>query len=165
MNERNRGLGAGAALLGLQRQKWPGPKDHDRFFGAIEWGPDGEPTERWERRSLLRLPTPFTLRLGWAPEKTARSFRCSRQVRHSLARILSAIWEHYGRDGATVTAAEVDLFWGCYFRADGAEEGELTAHARGAAIRIGRRLPEFVTGVFEAEGWAVGNGGLFVASA
>ncbi len=162
---KSRGLDpAGAAALSLKWQKWPEPRDFDRFFGAIEWGADGEPTERWERRSLIRLPMPFTLRLGWAPERTARSFRCARPVRHSVARIFSAIWEHYGRDPAAVTAAEVDLFWGCYFPSDGVKEGQLTAYGRGAAIRLGRKLPEFVMAVFVAEGWREWNG-VFVASA
>ncbi len=153
-------------LLGLKRNRWPQPEEHERFYGAIEWGIDGEPTERWERRTLLRMPSPFTLRLGWAPEKTTRAFRCSRQVRHSLARILSAIWEHYGHDGAAITAEGMDLFWGCYRPADGAtEDGHLTLHAWGAAIQIGGpKTPDFVAQVFDAEGWEVSEGGIFTAT-
>ena len=147
-------------LDGLHMNQWPRPNQLDQFFGKIDYHNNGTPCLRWEARSLVDIGTPFTLRLAWQTSMTTRKIRCARAVRASLGRILSAIWNAYGRDELAVRANNINLFWGCYVPAEGAlRAGGLSLHSRGAAIRIGpKETPQVIRDAFEAEGWVMNKG-------
>jgi hypothetical protein len=144
---------------------WPKGSDLERFYGKIEFGYEGDPTDRWEARALQHLPLPFSLRLAWRPEQSIRRIRVNRNCLRSLSRVFDAIHKMREEFGPALLP-DVDIFGGCYIPLSRAAFGVLGPHSYGSAIRVGNgELPRKVTAAFETEGWkAIGsNTGTFAA--
>jgi hypothetical protein len=152
---------------------WPRPDRAalDAFYGVHELSSEGKPTARWEATQLVSIVAPYPLRLSWQIGTTVHRLRCHRKVADSLKRILTAIWEACGRNLATVQAARLDLFGGCYEYRRARGGSALSLHAWGAAIDIDPErnglgvewrdgagmLPRFVIDIFRSEGWTWGG--------
>lgn len=135
----------------FQARRWPKAESLENFFGKVEINRDGEPSDRWEARSLQRFGVSFSLRMLCRPDTSIQAFRCHRQVTHSLHRVFGAI--------ARIPAEErrakgIDLFGGCYLPLH-TIGNSLSLHAYGAAVRLGegKDAVKAIEGFFEAEGW------------
>jgi D-alanyl-D-alanine carboxypeptidase len=150
---------------------WPKESDAAVFYGAIELGADGLPTERWERSRLTTFTTPFELRLSWQPETRVRRIRCAQAVAADLVAIFEEIFELFDNDAEQVAAARMDLYGGCYnFRRKRGLAG-LSMHAYGAAVDLDPEnnplgkawrakagmIPIEVVKIFEGHGWLWGG--------
>lgn len=78
---------------------WPKLKDCGRFFGRIEFGPDGMITSRWTRRIETYVRLPFVMRAAWNPELVVSRIACHRAVARSLDDIFRAIQEKGAHEG------------------------------------------------------------------
>lgn len=150
---------------------YPKESDMPAYFGRIETGADGLPTERWERERLTTISTPYPLRLSWDTDTKVSRVRCALAVASDLQSIFEEIWNHYDRDLDKVQFARMDLYGGCFnFRRKRGLAG-LSTHAYGAAIDLdpdrnglgvewkkGKgMMPEEVVAIFEAHGWTWGG--------
>lgn len=149
---------------------WPRQAGVPAFFGAIELGPDGLPTERWQARALTTLPLPYPMRLSWETQTTVRKITCHRAVASSLRDCLAGILAHYGSLEA-VQAAGMDLYGGCYNFRPMRGSHVLSMHSYGIAIDLdpehnpmGRKwcdgkgmMPLEVVKIFEGAGWTWGG--------
>lgn len=152
-------------------KKWPKESEVDSFFGRLELGPDGLPTERWKHGNLTIARVPFHLRMPWDHGITIRSFQCHKAVRVSIETIYDKIWNHYGRDLKAIREARVDIFGGCYSFRRNAGGAKLSMHCWGAAVDIdpernptGEKwkpntgmMPEAVVDIFNEFGWEWGG--------
>ncbi len=146
--------------------KFPPEAAMERHFSTIEISNCGRPTERWEARALLRIGSPFGMRLRWSPHLVVHRLYCSRLVAKSLSCVLAAIWASYDRDIEALRNEAGDLFGGCYIPLSGSKHGRLTPHAYGAAICLGGRTPSTrVVRAFEQNGWQQREPGQFAAFA
>lgn len=157
-------------LLASPTPAWPRQAEVAHFFGAIELGPDGTPTERWQARALVSLNLPYRMRLSWQTETSVRRITCHRAVAASLRGCLAAILEHYGSLTA-VQEAGLDLYGGCYNFRPMRGSHTLSMHAYGIAIdldpehnRLGAKwgpekgmMPMAVVEIFERAGWTWGG--------
>lgn len=155
----------------MSANPWPAQKDVGNFFGAIELGQDGRPTERWESRTLTVVSTPFPLRLSWETQTTVRRIRCHRGVAPDLTRILDEILQLYKGDLEAIKAARMDLYGGCYEFRRARGLAQLSMHSYGVAIDLDPErnglgvkwekgkgmMPEEVIEIFEAHGWTWGG--------
>ena len=148
---------------------WPEPNALASFFGRIELGPDGCPTDRWESTHLTQITLPYPMRLAWETEAVVRRITCHREVAASLSRVFTKILAHYGGSPEAVRAAGMDLYGGCYNYRPVRGSNSLSLHAYGAAIDLdpdhnamntkgGKGvMPQAVIDLFKAEGWAWGG--------
>lgn len=132
------------------------------FYGKLQLGPDGRPTQGWETSFLNQISTPYRLKLAWNQTITINKLTCHREVTPSLHRILGEILTYFETPEA-VSEAKYDVFAGCYEFRSACASHKLSMHAYGAAILLGplhspRYQPnehdKAVAGIFEAEGWA-----------
>lgn len=131
----------------IHANHWPKITDLDRFFSKIEYGHEGEPTDRWEARALQHMSLPFTMKLGIRQEQTLRRFRVNRNCRASLARIFTGIEKLRTMFGPEIHE-DTDIFWGCYL------PGVAGPHSFGASIKMGsERFPDEIVALFVEEGW------------
>lgn len=151
-------------------QPWPRQADVPAFFGRIELGADGRPTERWQTRTLTSLTLPYPMRLSWDLQTTVRKLTCHRAVAESLGVCLSGILAHYG-SLESVRAAGMDLYGGCYNFRPMRGGHHLSMHSYGIAIDLdpernplavkwkeGRgMMPMAVVKIFETAGWTWGG--------
>lgn len=149
------------------RSPWPKVKDVPGAFGAMEFGTEGLPTDRWRQRFTARITAPYHMRLAWKLEQGVRHIVCNRAVRHSLADCLALVAQFYGHNDAALQEARVDRFGGCY--AFGIEKGQPSPEAWGISIRMdpegnpdGRdwkegMIPMAAVEIFERAGWQWGG--------
>lgn len=149
---------------------WPKQSEVPAFFGKIELGKDGRPTERWEARALTTINLPYPMRLAWEPSTIVRRLTCNRAVSQSLSRCLSNILAHYG-SLEKVSEARMDLYGGCYNFRPMRGGHNLSMHSYGIAIDLdpehnplGKKysvnagmMPQAVVDIFTAEGWTWGG--------
>lgn len=149
---------------------WPRQADVPGFFGRIELGSSGLPTERWQARALKSLPLPYPMRLAWEPGTTVRRLTCHRAVADSLRDCLASILAHYGSLEA-VQAARMDLYGGCYNFRPMRGSHQLSMHSYGIAIDLDPQrnplgtkwrddkgmTPLPVVQIFERAGWTWGG--------
>jgi hypothetical protein len=149
---------------------WPRQADVPAYFGRIELGADGLPTERWQARCLKTLPLPYPMRLAWDLQTTVRKITCHRAVAESLSCCLAGILAHYGSLEA-LRAAGMDLYGGCYNFRPMRGGHVLSMHAYGIAIDLDPEhnplaakwkedkamMPMAVVKIFEAAGWTWGG--------
>ena len=149
---------------------WPRQADVPAFFGRIELGADGLPTDRWQARMLTTIPLPYPMRLSWDLQTTVRKITCHRAVADSLTACLAAVLAHYG-SLAAVQAAGLDLYGGCYNFRPMRGSHVLSMHAYGIAIDLDPEhnpqfarwkedkgmMPMAVVDIFEAAGWTWGG--------
>lgn len=137
----------------ITRMNWPKEGQLSHYYGRMEIGDDGQPTDRWLARSLTTVRLPYSMRCAWNPETVIRKVRVHRQVGRSLTQVLSRVLEQLGLDG--VRGAGVDLFCGTYALPD---FHCLSARHFGAAIDFDvREMPEEVVSLFTAAGWTWGG--------
>jgi hypothetical protein len=149
---------------------WPTQAQVPAFFGKIQLGHDGRPTDRWEARSLTTVLAPYPFRLAWDPATTVRKITCHRLVAQSLLRCLGGILDAYGSPEA-VRAAGLDLYGGCYNYRPMRAGSTLSMHSYGIAVDLdpdrnplGRKwdecktmMPSRVVDIFENAGWTWGG--------
>ncbi len=148
---------------------WPTADRLPAFYGRVELGDDGQPTERWQDNHLTHIVLPYPMRLAWDPGVIVRRMVCHREVATSLTGILINVLAHYKNDPALVRTAGLDLFGGCYNYRPIRGSSQLSLHAYGAAIDLdpdhnpmnahqGRgTMPPAVIAMFKAEGWFWGG--------
>lgn len=158
------------SLLTSSTGAWPAQADAAAFYGRIEIGHDGLPTERWQARALTTVQVPYPFRLAWEPETVVRKITCHRLVAASLTRCLAQLLEHYGSIEA-LRAAGLDLYGGCYAFRPMRGGAALSMHAYGVAIDLdpdhnplgrkwqegGRMMPKAAVEIFETAGWTWGG--------
>lgn len=136
-------------VLAITRMHWPKAADLAHYYGRMEIGDDGQPTDRWLARSLTTVRLPYSMRCAWDRSRVIRKVRVHRQVARSLTQVLSRVLEQLGLE--EVRALDLDLFAGCYALPAGAR---LAARHYGAALELaGGDLPEEVLALFAAAGW------------
>lgn len=149
---------------------WPRQREVPNYFGAIEIGKDGLPTERWQNRFLTQIRLPYPMRLSWDHDTVVRSITCHKSVARDLSNILGEILEYYG-SVAAVKEARMDLYGGCYNFRRMRGGSNLSMHSYGIAIDIdpernplGRKwepdkgmMPEAVIAIFKRHGWTWGG--------
>lgn len=143
-----------------------------QFYGTIEVGSNGVPTEAWENRMLKAIHPPWRMVLAWDTDTPVRSFRVHQACSQSLYRILSAIWTRYSEDQTAIEADGLHLFGGAYNYRPKRGSNSLSCHAYGAAIDINPDagafqqvkpknaqpvVPQVVYDCFIAEGWVSGQ--------
>lgn len=132
---------------------WPDATQEalEKAFGKIEVDRQGEPTERWEARTLRYMSTPFPLELSFRPGEHIQGVRCHTDVRASLSRVFSEINRIPADDRI---AKGLNVFFGCYKPLD-MISGILSPHAWGAGISMGRGKDaiSILSPLFAAEGW------------
>jgi hypothetical protein len=140
------------------------------FYGRIELGHDGRPTERWEARSLTTVQAPYPMRLAWDPATTVRRITCHRLVAQSLTHCLAEILSLYGSLEA-LRQARLDLYGGCYNFRPMRGGHALSMHSYGIALDLdpehnpfGQKwidhknmMPLEVVEIFESAGWTWGG--------
>lgn len=150
---------------------WPKQADVPAYFGKIETGDNGLPTERWERTMLTQIALPCPLRLSWEPETIIHRLSCHRAVARALTFILADIFALYKNDRAGMQAARMDLFGGCYNFRRMRGGANLSMHSYGIAIDLdpdrnpqgkpwveGKgMMPGEVVDIFLAHGWTWGG--------
>lgn len=149
---------------------FPHQSQAESYFGRIEVGPNGQPTERWEKRNLTTFTLPYRMRLAWDTERVIQKITCHKMVAPSLSVILKNILTHYGSEEA-VRAARMDLYGGCYNYRLSRGGSTLSQHAYGAAIDLdpdrnglgvpwkpdSGMMPVEVIQIFEDAGWTWGG--------
>lgn len=148
----------------LAPSKWPTLRDAPRFFGKIDLGEDGLPTERWRRQALTFIRVPYPMRMALRPEESIRRIVCHRQVAPSLGNCLRDLLAEYGAEG--LKEEGLDLFGGAFAFPGGAM---LTAASYGAAFSLdpggnpkGKKwedgmMPKKVIEIFTQAGWRWGG--------
>lgn len=155
-----------SARIGVERpptvpasQAWP----LDNHGSLVDYyGPPGDD-------QLIRISTPYEMRLSWDKSVKVRKISCHKLVAESLSRVLERILAHYNGDlGAMASAGMLD-YGGCYNYRKMRGGSSWSRHAWGIAIdldpeRNGLRtpwpekakMPSAVIDIFEAEGWLSG---------
>lgn len=88
--------------------RWPRQKDMTSFYGPhgkANFGPTPPPP-------LVRIPSPWPLKIAWNKSQTRRHFLMHEKVADSLAEVLERVHEHYGL--AEIQRLGLDLFGGDY---------------------------------------------------
>lgn len=135
----------------LRPNNWPKTADLGKQFGKIELDRCGLPTERFIRRSLIRMAVPFALRPASEPEFLIRFVLVNRNCRDSLSRIMASIALLY--EGSEVIANEsINIFGGSFIPPSYRLDGDFVAHQWGAAINLGGTTPE-IQEIFRLESW------------
>jgi hypothetical protein len=152
-------------------EQWPKSANIQDFYGRIEIGSDGTPTDRWESRALTQIVPAYPLRASWDTNLRIRKITCNRRVARSLSSIFECILKQYNGSQAAVQAAGLDLYGGCYcFRRVRGGAG-LSLHSYGIAIDLdpdhnplGKlwkpdtgMMPEAVIEIFAEHGWEWGG--------
>jgi lysozyme family protein len=147
---------------------WPRESSElDAFYGDPR-GPGGTaPSPAWEVANLTDVDVPWQMHYGATP---VTRIRIHRKCAESLARILAAIWDHYGRGQGQIVAVNLDKFGGSYnFRPNRNNAAKLSVHSYGAALDLAPdqnangkpwqpgMMPIAVVKIFAAEGWAWGG--------
>lgn len=156
-------------FLTLSRQDWPHESGGlDAFYGDPR-GANGGADPQWEAANLTTVTPPWSMTSGGAH---VSAIRVHRKCAESLSRVLSAIWDLYGRNQDAINAAHLNEFDGSYnFRVNVNAPSKLSVHAYGAALDLaasenpngkswtddGRMLPRPVIDAFLAEGWCWGG--------
>lgn len=163
------------AIPVIAHPQWPAQSDVATYFGKIEIGENGKPTDRWERSFLTSIEPPYPMRfpLSWegVAGQPVRRIVCHKSVAKTLNAILGEIFRLYGNDPGKVRAAKMDLYGGCYVFRPKRSGKSLSMHSYGIAIDLdpdtnsyGRpwkdgtgMMPAEVVDIFEAAGWSWGG--------
>lgn len=89
-------------------RQWPRQRDLTAFYGphgAANFGPTPPPP-------LVRVPSPWPLKISWNKSQTRRHFLMHEKVADSLSEVLERIYNHYGL--AEIQRLGLDLFGGDY---------------------------------------------------
>lgn len=147
--------------------EWPKQSECPKFYGEPDADKNGFPDRAWEDANLTRLVPPWRMVLAWDEHALVKSILIHKKCAPSLATVLQAIWEFYGRDQTKIDAVNLDLYGGAYnFRLKRGGT-TLSMHSYGCAIdldpqhnQFGARhgaMPPGVVNAFRAEGWTWGG--------
>lgn len=158
-------------LTPMTRMKWPTQAAVPNFFGKIEIGRNGLPTDNSESRMLkqINLPIGYPMRLAWDTGTTVKRLTCHRQVAQSLSQILQRVLDQYGFEW--IQKHGMDLFGGCYNFRPMRGSHVLSMHSYGIAIDLdpehnplGKKwepnagmIPMEIVDLFESAGWTWGG--------
>lgn len=117
--------------------------------------------------ALRTVDLPYTMRIAWDLNTHVNRIRCHNKVADSLARVLAAVYKHYGYP--RLRALRLDRFGGCYNPRRKRGGSEWSTHAWGIALdfdpdrnplswgrdRASLALPEYEAWwkCWEDEGW------------
>ncbi len=84
-----------------QAKIWPKAytSEFDSFFGP-------------RATNMVRLTSPYPLRIAWNPNQIVQSFSIHEKVKDSAERVLTEALKHYGLDG--IKKLRLDYFGGCF---------------------------------------------------
>jgi len=145
---------------------WPEDefKSLNDFFGRLDIGDDGKPTQYWERANLGVYDLPYPMQLSWNKSIMVRKICCNQAVRKSLLSCLELIRNKLGMERIRKTG--LDQFGGCYCFRPRRRSHALSVHAWAAAIDLNPmendpgskgNIPEEAVTIFEEEGWNWGG--------
>lgn len=153
---------------------WPSDTTEDlvRFYGKIELGSDGMPTERWQSSFLTQVTPPYPMLFsGTNGPQLITKITCHKDVAQSLNRILSDIFTLYGGSVDKVREARMNMFDGCYNFRRMTAGSRLSVHSWGAAVDLDAShnpwgkpwkegcgmMPKEVIQIFQQYGWKWGG--------
>ncbi len=151
--------------------KYPRQADVAKYFGRIDIGADGRPTDRWESNALTQIALPYPLRLSWDTDVTVHRLTCHQAIARDLNSIFGEIKRLYSEDIQKIRAARMDLYGGCYNFRPMRGGSQLSMHSYGIAIDLdpdgnpfhkpwkhdAGMMPGEVVDIFLAHGWTWGG--------
>jgi D-alanyl-D-alanine carboxypeptidase len=154
----------------LKVQAWPHQsrrEEMDAFYGDPR-GPRGKESKEWVKKYLVPVAPPWKMIYVDKRKVTPiPHFQFNKIAAPSLARVVKAIWEHYGKSQSTIEAYGLNSFGGSFNFRPIRKSTHLSNHAYGCAIDIDPehnplgakhgRMPADVVALFKAEGWRWGG--------
>lgn len=149
--------------------KWPHQTAVPAFYGQnlrVSRGVAG-PDPAWEKANLVLVPLPWRGVASWDRSLPIKGLRVHKACAESLARVLAAIWEAFGKSQKEIDAAGMNLIGGGYNWRQMRGISRLSMHAYGCAVDfdpdrngLGDPTPAMdsrVVKAFEDEGWTWGG--------
>ena len=148
---------------------WPHQTKVEEFYGRnvrVRKGVAG-PDPDWEKQNLVLVPLPWKGVASWDMSQPIKALRMHKLCAESLARVLAAIWDEFGKSQKAIDAVRMNLIGGGYNWRTMRGSTRLSMHASGCAVDfdpahngLGDPTPSMdmrVVAAFDAEGWTWGG--------